>query len=62
MCAKPSEPIASYWNTLAFTMYKLQNYTNALQAIKEALKIQTRQSEYLDDRKRVTDAIQNKNR
>ena len=62
MCAKPSEPIASYWNTLAFTMYKLQNHTNALQAIKEALKIQTRQSEYLDDRKRVTDAIQNKNR
>ena len=62
MCAKPSEPIASYWNTLAFTMYKLQNYTNALQAIEEALKIQPRQSEYLDNRKRVTDAIQNKNR
>ena len=43
-------------------MYKLQNYTNALQAIEEALKIQPRQSEYLDNRKRVTEAIQNKNR
>ncbi len=62
MCAKPSVPIASYWNTLAFTMYKLQNYTSALQAIEEALKIQPRQSEHLDNRKCVTDAIQNKNR
>ena len=62
VCAKPSEPIASYWNTLAFAMYKLQNYTNALQAIGEALKIQPHQSEYLDNRKRITNAIQNKNR
>ncbi|HHZ92225.1 TPA: tetratricopeptide repeat protein, partial [Candidatus Poribacteria bacterium] len=62
MHAKPSEPIASYWNTLAFAMYKLQNYTDALQTIEKALKIQPHQSEYLDNRKRIADAIQNKNR
>jgi len=62
MYAKPSEPIASYWNTLAFAMYKLQNYTDALQTIEKALKIQPRQSEYLENRKRIADAIQNKNR
>ena len=60
--AKPSEPIASYWNTLAFAMYKLQNYTDALQAIEKALEIQPHQPEYLDNQKRIKEAIQNENK
>ena len=62
MHAKPSEPIASYWNTLAFAMYKLQNYTDALQAIEKALEIQPHQPEYLDNQKRIKEAIQNENK
>ena len=60
--AKTSEPIASYWSTLAFTMYKLQNYTNALKAIEKALEIQPHRSEYIDNRKRIKEAIQNENK
>ncbi|MAT73743.1 hypothetical protein CMK14_01145 [Candidatus Poribacteria bacterium] len=41
------KPIASYWDTLAYSLYKKQNYKEADEAIKKALELQPGYPEYL---------------
>ena len=40
-------PIASYWDTLAYSLYKKQSYREADEAIKKALELQSGYPEYL---------------
>lgn len=41
------KPIASYWDTLAYGLYKKQKYEEADKAIKRALELQPDYTEYL---------------
>ena len=41
------KPISSYWDTLAYSLYKKQKYVEADKAIKKALELQLDHPEYL---------------